>query len=222
MLYATVSAPGCVPALARISLDGPGRTLEVEVVVEPEGAAAGLALQVLDERGEPLRAIDVFYGDATEREFWVRQVSLDEAGRGRTPMPPGRYRLRFVPPRSNTDCRMPVIEWADFHPGNTTELFPRLPLGGRIRVTIRNPDGTLAGAEGLRLRTPEGEPVRAWMVHEESENHGYLIPGPRITRVAHEPGAYVVEILRQDEALATETVRIDPGEITEVELHLPE
>lgn len=152
-VVACASAPGCAPADGVIRFGaGEREEYELGLTLRPFTQAPGaLAVTVEGDDGAPLEPATVSLRTALggqleewHRRGWVRSKRLE-------PLAPGRYQIEafadfeFDEGSVLRTLFVPATTFVDVAPGATTACTIRLRQAGRLRFTVRAPNGFAKG-----------------------------------------------------------------------------
>jgi len=228
-LQISPSAKGREETVTSLTIDGEPRLHEVVVEMSARREPGTLDLRVLDDGGQPRRKVVLSLRNeagSPVSDFYNREVELDEDGRGRVEMPPGRFVLEvgdsaaFV---STSGYALASEHEIVIESGQRLPLETALRSGGRIRVTVRDPDGEIVAPVRLDLLDETGEriPARFIRVTDGGWTTSLDEPAPALLGRPVPAGRYRVRVRPEEGVTEDRQADVASGETVEVEVLLP-
>lgn len=227
----TVSSPGLAEGVRVLEIDGTPRLHEVRLVLSPAPAPGRLEIHAAREDGRPLRRAWVWvwneayspagaYADAVELSP-EGVATLDD-------LPPGPRTVEVAGTDvfSRDGYVLAAKAEVEVRSGETTEVVLTLPVGGRVRVTVRDDEGETVVPGRIDLLDDEGR--RVWTCFlQDLEGDGFTTalerPLPALIGRPVPPGLYRVRVRRDGaDPVVGEPFPIHAGETAEVSLRVSE
>ena len=220
----SAKAPGLL-GRATVDVRGTHRAHDVRVIMRPVRNPGWLVLNATDDRDTPLGHVVLFLtdeGNALAENFIFRRVDLDARGHARVAgVPPGRYRVMLSQYPAHYTVEgywLTVYENVEILPGAEASLSVAIPVGGRVRVTVRDLKGAMLAPGRVVLKGSTGHETGV-RFGKESDKGSYSRqirdPVPAFSLTTLRPGRYTVEAVG-----VTREVTIERGKTTDIEIVL--
>jgi hypothetical protein len=197
------------------------------VLLLPAERAVKIRLDLTGPDGERLERAAVELWPAGSERSPMRRDAESRGGRlVLTELEPGPYRVRIRPGTvgsGRADRYQEIVADAEVPVSGAVTLTRTAEPGGRLRILVREADGSPAGARCV-VRDAEGVEVRVrfvWRGEEygRSSTAHVIEGGPNDVVPALAPGRYALEFT-SDERTVRRTAEVRVGEVTEVDVRL--
>jgi hypothetical protein len=232
-LKISAAAPFYPFTVASLDVEGPPAFHDLPVVIEKVDVPGTIAVRISTDTGKPPTRVSLTawndMGDLVGHAGIEGEVKVAADGRVLIEgLPAGKVTVEANTQREQFsqalvgDYGLPAAVEAVAEAGKTIPVDLVVPLGGRLSLTVRGPDGAIVAAGDARIRDEKGEVIDVpfWIRDEDGSWSTPSKAAPALLYHPVPPGPYTLEVLRDEAVVASKRVAVVPGETLEVEIRL--